>query len=91
MTSPTRYQSKVVEIEAIKWDGSPEAADAIVKWSGGAVKYGGTISPCVPYLQIDTLEGSMAATSGDYVVKGLEGEFYPVKPRIFEKKYEVAP
>ena len=41
------------------------------------------------YCQIQTLEGIMAATEGDYIIKGVNGEFYPCKPDIFEKTYEV--
>ncbi|KEI16842.1 hypothetical protein Z959_08360 [Clostridium novyi B str. ATCC 27606] len=37
---------------------------------------------------IKTLEGSMEVTPGDYIIKGVNGEFYPCKPDIFEKTYE---
>ena len=40
-------------------------------------------------MDIETLEGVMSASSGDYIVKGVNGEFYPVKPDIFEKTYEM--
>ena len=39
-------------------------------------------------LYIKTLEGVMEAKVGDYVIKGINGEFYPCKPDIFEKTYE---
>jgi len=42
-----------------------------------------------PVLFIETLEGSMKAAFGDYIIKGIKGEFYPCKPDIFEKTYEV--
>lgn len=38
---------------------------------------------------IPTLEGVMTANPGDYIVKGISGKFYPVKPDIFEKSYEL--
>ena len=38
---------------------------------------------------IRTLEGNMIASVGDYIIKGLRGEFYPCKPDVFEKKYEL--
>lgn len=38
---------------------------------------------------IDTLEGKMKASKGDYIIKGVQGEFYPCKPDIFEKTYEI--
>lgn len=39
-------------------------------------------------LTIHTLEGNMIASKGDYIIKGVNGEFYPCKPDIFEKTYE---
>jgi len=39
-------------------------------------------------LKIGTLEGTMSASPGDYIVKGIEGEFYACKPEIFKKTYE---
>ena len=41
-------------------------------------------------ISIETLEGTMNASFGDYIIKGVNGEFYPCKPDIFEKTYEVA-
>lgn len=40
-------------------------------------------------LAIPTLEGIMTAKPGDYIIKGIHGEFYPCKPDIFEKTYEL--
>ena len=37
---------------------------------------------------INTLEGNMKASIGDFIIKGVQGEFYPCKPDIFEKTYE---
>jgi hypothetical protein len=37
---------------------------------------------------IETLEGNMTADKGDYIIKGIKGEFYPCKPDIFELTYE---
>lgn len=41
------------------------------------------------FLPIDTLEGIMKASIGDYIIKGIQGEFYPCKPDIFEQTYEL--
>ena len=41
-----------------------------------------------PKLLIETLEGTMSASEGDYIIKGISGEFYPCKPDIFHKTYE---
>lgn len=40
------------------------------------------------YIEIETLEGYMKANFGDYIIKGVKGEFYPCKPDIFESTYE---
>lgn len=37
---------------------------------------------------METLEGDMKANIGDYIIKGVNGEFYPCKPDIFTKTYE---
>lgn len=39
-------------------------------------------------IKIETLEGVMTANLGDWIIKGVNGEFYPCKPDIFEKTYE---
>jgi len=39
-------------------------------------------------LFIPTLEGDMAASPGDWIIRGVQGEFYPCKPDIFEQTYE---
>lgn len=41
-----------------------------------------------PLLVIQTLEGDMVTTLGDWIIKGVKGEFYPCKPDIFEATYE---
>ena len=38
---------------------------------------------------IHTLEGDMLASLNDYIIKGIDGEFYPCKPDIFEKTYDI--
>lgn len=41
-----------------------------------------------PVMDIQTLEGTMRVSLGDWIIKGVNGEFYPCKPDIFEKTYE---
>lgn len=44
----------------------------------------------IPYaLTIPTLEGEMVASIGDFIIKGVRGEFYPCKPDVFQQSYEV--
>ena len=42
-----------------------------------------------PIMRIQTLEGDMTARLGDWIIKGVNGEFYPCKPDIFDKTYEI--
>lgn len=42
----------------------------------------------VPYLTIETLEGTMRADVGDWIIRGVKGELYPCKPDIFEATYD---
>ena len=44
----------------------------------------------IGYMYVETLEGTMTSL-GDYIVKGVNGEFYPVKPDIFERTYDILP
>lgn len=46
------------------------------------------IDPATGDFMIRTLEGDMRATYGDYIIRGVAGEFYPCKPDIFEQTYE---
>lgn len=85
-----RFRKKPVVIEAIRYDGSEESQRAIVNWTSGRASgwFGGNYPDGDRYfLQIETLEGVMAAAIGDWIVKGVKGEFYPVKPDIFEETY----
>ncbi len=45
-------------------------------------------SAMVPEIIIQTLEGEITASLGDWIIKGIQGEFYPCKPDIFEATYE---
>jgi len=82
-------RKKPVTVEAHQWDGSATEATPIINWilaCGGTARYHDEPSAA---LRIDTLEGTMAADPGDWVIKGVKGEFYPCKPDIFEATYEV--
>lgn len=86
-----KYRKKPVVIEAMQWDGTEESAQKILKWANARWLY-------VPILQekhkliskmiIPTLEGRHNAIPGDFIIKGVKGEFYPCKPDIFERTYE---
>lgn len=77
-----KYVKKPVVIEAIQWTG--ENSLEVTKFCQGTdrkYEFKGNA------LFIHTLEGSMRASHNDYIIKGVDGEFYPCKPQIFEKTY----
>lgn len=87
-----KFRKKPVEVEAVRWDGTTTAAGPIVEWinrNGGIAVYGGR-SPVVDggYIEVITLEGQMRAIARDWIIRGVQGEFYPCKPDIFEATYE---
>lgn len=78
-----KYKKKPVVIEAIQWNGS-NTQEVLDFCKGSCVE-----KTKGAYLYIITLEGGHIASVGDFIIKGVEGEFYPCKPDIFEKTYEV--
>lgn len=77
-----KYIKKPVIIEAVIWTGkNVEEIDAFVKGSEKMYDFVGD------GLYIHTLEGSMRASVGDYIIKGIKDEFYPCKPDIFKLTY----
>jgi hypothetical protein len=82
-----QYRKKPVVIEARQWDGYPTTATVLIDWmlaNGGVARYHDDPSA----LSINTLEGTMTAVPGDWIIKGVQGEFYSCKPDIFEATYE---
>lgn len=80
-----KFRKKPVVIEAVQWEATAESWDKIlamgdIKWTGGVM---GTDT-----FTIHTLEGDHLARKGDWIIKGVKGEFYPCKPDIFEKTYD---
>jgi hypothetical protein len=80
-----KFRKKPVEIEALKWNGSNkvEVLEFCHKCYGKPIP--GTEHS---ELVISTLEGPMKASVGDYIIKGLVGEFYACKPDVFDMTYE---
>ena len=83
---PRRFRKRPVVIEAMQWDGGEESQRTIVNWAEGKVS--GWFDNDGYYLEANTLEGPLAARPGDWIIKGVAGEFYPCKPDIFEATYE---
>lgn len=78
-----KYIKKPVIIEAVKYDGTNkvEIQDFMNRYLDDTKD---------KQLKIETLEGVMLANVGDYIIKGINGEFYPCKPDIFKKTYKKA-
>lgn len=92
-----KYIKKPVVIEAVKWTGanydevSTFCNASNYKIVGGTADSSGVhIDIDKERLEIQTLEGTMEASIGDFIIKGVKGEFYPCKPDIFEQTYELA-
>ena len=92
---PTRYRKKPVVIEAMWFAGTPAQMLGVAAWCGGRARSETKPSDRTDiayWLDIPTLEGVMRANPGDYIIRGVAGEFYPCKPDIFAATYEpVAP
>lgn len=92
----SKYMKKPVVIEAIQWtkENDVELEHWLSKEKSVELEIddhlyvAGVGTPYISKIQIKTLEGTMEASYGDYIIKGINGEIYPCKPDIFEKTYE---
>jgi hypothetical protein len=86
MPDPTlrRFKKKPLKIDAVQLN--VDNAVDVAYWCGG--KLDNNESPQTLTVIIPTLEGPMTARDGWYIVKGIAGEFYPVKQEIFEDSYD---
>ena len=97
---PQTYRKKPAALEAMQFDGTEASASAIAQWAnaGDAIEFGA--DPTVTYITNDaapgqaldmlvwTGHGNAEVNEGDWVIKGVAGEFYPCKPDIFAEIYE---
>jgi len=90
-----KFRKKPVVVEAVQWTGYN--GHEIIKFVGqnlhfsqppSGYKHSNDDSLELLTIQIPTLEGVMTANQMDWIIKGVNGEFYPCKPDIFEKTYE---
>ena len=92
-----KYRKKPIVVEAVPWTGhnfreifdfltNNQKLDSCIYNDGDTFRfdYDGT----AVQLYVKTLEGTVLASFGDYIIKGVNGEFYPCKPDVFEKSYE---
>lgn len=80
------FRKKPVSVSAIQWTGDNvlEVKEFFGKDSDKCNSLGQSSN-----LIIETLEGNLIALPGDFIIRGIKGEYYPCKPDIFEKTYEV--
>lgn len=78
------YRKKPVEIKAVLFDGSNSSVNALKELDNKKTR---VIEFTEGLLYIKTLEGTMIANKGDYIIEGLQGELYPCKPDIFKQTY----
>lgn len=76
------FTKKPITIEAQQYTRNGLQAEIVAKWCNGRQTDDGCI--------IETLEGDHLAQYGDWIIKGIKGEFYPCKPDIFNATYDVA-
>lgn len=86
-----KFRKKPVVIDAVRFDGTPGGAVELFKeFDIPGAKFAPAYDLQTGHINIPTLEGVMRADAGDYVIRGVKGEFYPCKPDIFEASYEPA-
>lgn len=78
-------RKKPVVVEAVLWTGSNW--DELAEFTQNP--HYRRIDRLTNQLRIKTLEGEMSADKGDYIIKGVRGEFYPCKPDVFAVTYEI--
>lgn len=91
------YRKKPVEVEVVRLENSDQSIINAVEFIykiGMETSIIGTTATLQEVrqkggIEIETLEGTMLASFGDYIIKGVNGEFYPCKPDIFEKTYDL--
>lgn len=80
------YRKLPIEIEAVQLRPG-ENETGVMEWLD-LCEQGYSWNPNHMTLTIETLEGDMRAHMGDYIIRGVEGEFYPCAPSIFDATYE---
>lgn len=94
-----KYRKKPVVIEAYQWFPGMLDTPGVRKIPAHSIDYTkektptiarGIIHEAPDQYVVDTLEGPLHVTAGDFIIKGVKGEYYPCKPDIFELTYEEA-
>jgi len=86
MAEVKKYRKRPVQVEALEWGADTTAEEVMAFMGVKTLQFGGRYGE--PELIIQTLEGPMYASAGDFIIKGIAGEFYPCKPSIFAATYD---
>lgn len=101
-TGPQKVRKRPVEIEAMPWDGTPETSKPIIAWvreHGGDIVMRCVhprhlnihdcdgVATVSHTLEIGTMEGTMSARPGWWILRGVKGEFYPCDPEVYAETY----
>jgi len=89
-----KYRKKPIVIEAEQWTLDPDIRNriglAIMTWENDTFGSSAlTFDPQDGSVSFRTLEGIVKARVGDWIITGVEGEFYPCKPSVFEATHEL--
>lgn len=82
------YVKKPIPIQALQFTDNPEKIEELSAFIDNQDLVISYREPNNPKLIIRTLEGKLEASVNDYIIKGIDGEFYPCRLDIFEKTYE---
>ena len=83
-----KYRKKPVIIEALQFIDETDRLVELSEFIDNQDLRVDYHNPKNPVIKLNTLEGVMTASVGDYIIKGINGEFYPCKPNIFLKTYD---
>ncbi|WP_432679142.1 hypothetical protein ACRAJ3_09720 [Rhodococcus pyridinivorans] len=86
-----RYRKKPVEIEAMQFTDLDSYLKIVEWWKAqntGTLTADEVFTFKRPIMLVATLEGTMSANPGDWIIRGVKGEFYPCKPDIFAATYD---
>lgn len=82
-----KFRKRPIVIEARRFRTDAEASE-LAQWCGGQLHLAATLFDVHPVIDIPTLEGTMRAYVGDWIIRGVAGEFYPCRDDIFTATYE---
>lgn len=81
------FRKRPVEVEAVRFTGEPTNCIDVLQFMGDGPHRVVDVRGVV-MLDIETLEGVMTASVGDWIIRGVAGEYYPCKPDVFARTYD---